>query len=163
MNGHLYSEDGIGYPSTNNVYFLPFQESLTSSGLFTVTLTGSTANNGYRIGIDPATVPITSLGFIQFQIVFNSPISGFTGINILSNTLFTDGESITSNISGDLNSCDGFIINVNSSGGAFGNISVGNIGSSLTAQLTSVPEPSTYALLGLGALVLVMAARRRIA
>jgi hypothetical protein len=164
LNNNLYSGDGTGFvdiPTTNNSGFLPFQRSLTSSGLLTITLTGNTVINRYRTGIDAETLPITSLGEIQFEIYYNGPVYGFTGINILSNTLFTGGESISAYLNGDVNSSYGFIINVNASGGAFGNISVGNIGSSLTAQLTSVPEPSTYALFGLGALALVIVARRK--
>ncbi len=166
LNNSLYSGDGSGYsdiptnnsPLFNNGYFLPFQESLTSSGLLTITLKGNTVINRYRTGIDPATVPITSLDSIKFQFLSSTPLSGFTGISILSNTLFTGGESINSYLNGDY----AFNIDVLSSGGVFGNISVGSVGSSLTAQLTTVPEPSTYALLGLGALVLVIAARRKL-
>jgi hypothetical protein len=165
FDNNAYSGDGSGFvsiPATVNASFFPFQESLTSSGLLTITLVGTTVNNRYVVGTEPATEPISSMSQILLTVGFENPVTGFTGGQILSDSLFS-GNTIFTGIYGDETGSSGFQIGVQPTGGfGIGSLDVGPVGSTLTYQLTAAPEPSTWAMLLGGLLFLAWPQARRV-
>ena len=105
----------------------------------------------YKVGDTPGSYASISLGF-QSDLGGGNQKWGISGRsdNLLSGLAFSSGLT---------NYTLEFYTQVNGSPG--GPVYDNGTGSNYTASLSTVPEPSTFALLGLGALAVGFAARRR--
>jgi hypothetical protein len=147
-----YGIDGSWQPSWNMM-----ERNFPASGSIGF-MNGQSAGNGYFNG---SNTPLSYGTLIGGSLSYQTGGPSYIGVN------FSSGQYWAVKFNqGNGNFNYGWVqVDVTDSGMTFGMAAVNTtLNESITAgQITAVPEPSTYALFGLGALALVVAYRRKVA
>jgi hypothetical protein len=166
---NVYSSDAFHiYPWSRDSWSI--NRDTSSSGYSTLTLSGDVSGGSISLS---ASAPITAVTYLTYQPVYRTEISYDSTINygsLLSGTVLEVYSSDAFHIYPW--SRDSWSINRDTSSSGYstltlsGNVSEGSISLSASTPITavvvqSVPEPSTYALFGIGAIGMLMVMRRK--
>ena len=136
----------------------PWRASIAGAG-------GQYANTTPAALNPPNSAPSNSVGLFQANADTSSWASklGGSGQNFASGNAFSTGKTIEASVGGSSNKLDLWRLAPTTGAGTAADINLGtfSINSAGTVSYSAVPEPSTWALMGLGLGAVVFAVRRR--